>query len=81
MRDTSREAETKQIEILRRMGPEARLAAALELSRISRKLLEEGVRSRHPNYNEKQIRLETIRLSLPKELFLAAYPETSRILP
>jgi len=81
MRDTSGEAEIKQIEILRRMGPEARLAAAVELSRISRKLLEEGVRRRHPDYDERQIRLETIRLILPKELFLAAYPQAGEILP
>ena len=81
MRDTASDAENKQIEILRRMGPEARLLAAIELSRISRKLLAEGVQRRHPDYDERQIRLETIRLTLPKELFLAAYPEASEILP
>ena len=43
MGDTARDAEEKQIEILRRMGPEGRLRAAMELTRISRKLLLEGV--------------------------------------
>jgi len=74
MRDTVRDAEKKQIEILRRMGPEGRLRAAMELTRTSRKLLLEGVHKRHPDYDERQIRLETIRLILPEELFLAAYP-------
>jgi hypothetical protein len=81
MRDTTRDAEKKQIEILRRMGPEGRLRAAIELSRTSRKLLLEGVHKRHPDYDERQIRLETIRLTLPKELFRAAYPEAGENLP
>lgn len=81
MLDTAKDAKKKQIEILRQMGPEARLAAAVELSRMSRRLLEEGVQRRHPDYDERQIRLETIRLTLPKELFLAAYPEAGEILP
>lgn len=74
MGDTTREAAKKQIEILSRVGPEGRLRAAVELSRISRMLLREGVRKRHPDYEERQIRLETIRLILPEELFRAAYP-------
>jgi len=73
-RDTARETERKQIEILSRMGPAGRLRATVELSRIFRKLLREGVQKRHPDYDERQIRLETIRLILPEELFLAAYP-------
>jgi hypothetical protein len=81
MRDTARDAEKKQIEILRRMGPEGRLGAAIELARTSRKVLWEGVRRRHPDYDESQIRLETIRLTLPKQLFRAAYPEAGENLP
>jgi hypothetical protein len=42
---------------------------------MSRKLLFEGAHKRHPDYNERQLRLETIRLTLPEELFHAAYPE------
>lgn len=75
MQDTSRDAEKKQIEILRRIGPENRLRAAIELSRISRTMLSEGVRKRHPEYTERQVRLETIRITLPEELFRAACPQ------
>jgi hypothetical protein len=80
MEDTARDAEKKQIAILRRLGPEARLRATIELSRTSRRLLLEGVHRRHPDYDERQIRLEAIRLTLPKELFRAAYPEAGEIL-
>jgi hypothetical protein len=81
MQDTARNAEKKQIEILRRMGSENRLRAAMELSRISRTLLSEGVQKRHPEYTERQIRLETIRLTLPRELFHAAYPQAGENRP
>ena len=81
MGDTSREAEKKQIEILRSIGPEGPLRAAIELSRTSLKLLSEGVRRRYPDFDERQVRLETIRLILPKELFSAAYPEAGENLP
>jgi hypothetical protein len=81
MRDTGTDAEKKQIEILRRLGPEGRLRAAIELSRTSRSLLLEGVHKRHPDYDRRQIRLEAIRLTLPEKLFRAAYPEAGEILP
>jgi len=81
MRDTARDAEQKQIEILRRLGPEGRLHAAIELTRMSRKLLFEGAHKRHPDYNERQLRLETIRLTLSEEFFHAAYPEAGEQWP
>ena len=79
--DTSKAAATLQIEVLRRMGPEARLQAAIDLCRTSRVLLLEGVHKRHPEYNARQAELAVIRLTLPTDLFLAAYPEAEGILP
>lgn len=79
--DTSIEAERVQLEALRRMGPEGRLRTAIQLSQMSRALLLEGVCRRHPGYNEQQIRLKTISLILPAELFRATYPESQNILP
>jgi hypothetical protein len=46
--DTSREAQEVQIEILRRMPPEKRLAISLDLGAMSHELLVQGVRARHP---------------------------------
>ena len=79
--DTSPDAEKVQIGILARMSPELRLKAAIDLSQTSRKLLEEGVRRRHPEYSENQVRFAVIRLLLPKALLHEAYPEAEDILP
>ena len=79
--DTTLEAEKIQLDIFRRMGPERRLQAGLALSRTCRELLREGVRRRHPDYDERQIQLAAIRLTLPHDLFSSAYPEARDILP
>jgi hypothetical protein len=79
--DTTVEAERVQLEALKRMGPEGRLRAAIELSHTCRMLLTEGVRRRHPEYNEEQIRLKVISLLLPSELFSLAYAESQNIPP
>ena len=79
--DTSREARQIQIEIFRRLGPEGRLDKALELAELSRQLLTEGVRLRHPEYSADEVRLAVIRLQLPEELFRAAYPEALGVKP
>jgi hypothetical protein len=79
--DTTREAEKMQLDIFRRMGPERRLQAGLALMQTCRELLREGVRRRHPDYDERQVWLAVIRLTLPHDLFSAAYPEAREILP
>lgn len=79
--DTSLEAERVQIEAFRRMGPEGRLKAGIALSRMCRDLLTAGVRMRHPDYNERQVQLAVIRLILPGDLFLTAYPEATDVVP
>ncbi len=79
--DTTAEAERVQIEIFRRMPPGQRLQSASALYRMARSLMETGVRMRHPDYNDEQVRLAVIQLTLPEELFLAAYPHARDILP
>lgn len=79
--DTSPEVERVQVEIFRRMTPERRLRAAAELTQLVRKSLAEGVRTRHPEYNDDQVRLAMIRLTLPEHLFLAVYPYAKEITP
>jgi hypothetical protein len=79
--DTTRQAEEAQLEIFRRMGPEKRLQAGIALSQLCRKLVAEGVRRRHPEYDEREIKLAAIQLTLPEDLFLAAYPEARDIRP
>ena len=79
--DTTPYAEEIQIEVFRRMGPEKRLQAAVSLAQTSRTLLREGVRGRHPEYSEDQVRLAVIRLMLGEDLFLSAYAEVKDTLP
>ncbi len=79
--DTSSDAEKVQIEIFRRMTPEKRLHAAALLSETCRTLLAEGIRKRHPNSDEEQVRLAVIRCLFPENLFLRAYPGARDILP
>ena len=79
--DTSSVAERKQLDILRSFSPEKRLKIAIDLTQTSRNLLSAGVRQRHPEYDERQVALAVIRLTLPDDVFLAAYPQASHILP
>ena len=79
--DTNTDAEKVQIEIFRRMEPQKRLQAAAVLSETCRTLLAEGIRKRHPNYDEEQIRLAVIRCLLPEDLFLRAYLSARDVLP
>ena len=72
--DTTIEAVRKQIEILRRMGPEARLKMAFELSDNLRSIVEAGVRGRHKNYNEQQIKREVLHLMIGDVLFKQIFP-------
>lgn len=59
--DTAPEITRLQIEIFRRMTPEQRLQRGLELTRTCRSLMREGVRRRHPEYDENRLREAVIR--------------------
>ena len=51
-----------QIEILRRMTPAERFARGLRFLRMTREWLAAGVRSRHPDWPEPRVAVETRRL-------------------
>jgi len=74
--DTTIEAARKQFEILRRLGPEARLKMAFELSNNLRSLVEAGVRLRHPDFDEQRVQQEVLRLMIGDELFQEVIKET-----
>ena len=46
----------KYIEVLRAMGPEARVRKAAELSAMAKELFLQGLRTRFPNASEAEIR-------------------------
>jgi hypothetical protein len=72
--DTTEEAARVQREVYRRMSPARRLQLIFEMNEHLRKLLAAGVRSRHPDYTEAQVKRAVIRLWLGRELFERAYP-------
>ena len=74
-KDTTLEAFHYQIGILRCLGPEARLEMALELTHNLRELVATGVRSRHPNHNEDQVRLAVTRLMAGEKVFRRLLPD------
>src|SRR4029077_12585712 len=62
--DTTLEAARVQFDVFRRMPAHRRLELALQMSTALRNLAASGVRSRHPDYSEKQVRLAVARLTL-----------------
>jgi hypothetical protein len=72
--DTTLEAARVHVEVYRRMPPGRSLELGLEMSESLRRVMAEGVRSRHPDYTAEQVRLAVIRLSLGDELFAMVYP-------
>ena len=66
--DTSHEAHALQRQTFRRMTPQQRVAAAAEMSEEVRALAETGLRSRHPDYSDEEIRLALVEILLGREL-------------
>jgi hypothetical protein len=52
--DTSADAYRAQIEAYRRMGGAGRVAVAFRLNALARAVAIAGIRSRHPEYDERQ---------------------------
>ncbi len=73
--DTTIEAARKQLEILRRLGPEVRLKMAFEMSDNLRSIVESGVRGRNPHYDEQKIKQEVLRLMIGERLFREIFEE------
>ena len=73
LNDTSAEALAVQFQVLRRIGPASRLAMMFELSDTMRSLVEAGVRHRHPEWDDRTVEREVIRLMIGDTLFRQAY--------
>jgi hypothetical protein len=73
-RDTSREAFWVQVDVMRRLGVEGRAKLTFRLCDNLRRVLAEGVRHRHPQYTDDQVRLAVTRLRLGDALFRKAFP-------
>jgi len=72
--DTTPEAHAAQVEAYRRMGGMGRTAVALRLNELARKMAVAGIRARHPDYGEEQVRLALFRLIFGDELTRKVWP-------
>jgi hypothetical protein len=72
--DTTPDAAWVQVKIYRRMSVEQRLQLTLGMSRSLGNIAAAGVRLRHPEYTEEQVKYAVIRLRLGEELFRKAFP-------
>lgn len=63
MSDTSPEAAEVQLNIYRRMTGEQRLRIAMEMSRMAREFALTRIRSEHPEWSERECKMELIRIA------------------
>ena len=73
--DTTAEAERIQFEAFRRLGPAGRVRRVFEMNERLRELAATGVRSRHPEYDDDQVRRAVIRIYLGEKLFCEVFPD------
>lgn len=79
--DTSREAQRRQGEVFRAMGPGARVAMAFDMSEMVFAIARAGIGGRHPEYGEREVRLAEFRQRLGDPLFTAAFPDAPLLAP
>jgi hypothetical protein len=74
-RDTSPEAHRVQIEAYRRMTPSRKVEVAVELSEAVMTMAADGIRSRHPDYDDEAVAWAVRRLRLGDDrLFARVWP-------
>lgn len=73
-KDTSLEAARVHFAALRRLGGPRRLEMGVELSNTMRSVVESGVRDRHPNHTNEEVRLAVLRVMVGEELFRQCCP-------
>ena len=71
--DTNPDAYAAQLRLLRRMSPAQRSLLAARLSEDIRNTTLSGIRTRHPDLDERQVRQEFARITLAPEQFEQAY--------
>jgi hypothetical protein len=79
--DTSADAHAVQSEVYRRMGGRKRLGIMFRLNGMVRDLAMSGIRARHPDYTNAQVRLAYARLQLGDADVRAAWPDHELLEP
>jgi hypothetical protein len=71
--DTTREAQRKHYELMRRLPPAKRLFLAFELTHATRQLIISDLRHRFPDGGDDEIRRRFIARVLPREDVIRVY--------
>jgi hypothetical protein len=71
--DTTPGARAVQYQALRSIGMAGRIAMTFELSDNMRSVVEDGVRHRHPQWDEQAVEREVLRLMIGDDLFREAF--------
>ncbi|KAB2900026.1 MAG: hypothetical protein F9K40_09685 [Kofleriaceae bacterium] len=71
--DTTPEADEAQLAAYRRLTLEQRMALVLQMSDDAFELTRDGIRMRHPEYDERQVFLAFARLLHGDEVFLRVW--------
>lgn len=74
--DTTLEAARKEFEVLRKLGPQVRARMTFELSDNLRDRIKAGIRHRHPDFGEEEVKLEVLRLMIGNKLYKQILKET-----
>jgi len=74
--DTTIDAAAKQIEVLRRLDINGRAQMTFQLSNNLRRIVEAGVRYRHPDFDEQAVERQVLRLMIGERLFKQVSGET-----
>ena len=72
--DTSADAWLAQLAMLRRLGGTQRLAIALRLTSLARETTRAGIRARHPEYGDGEVRRAFFRLLHGDQAALSVWP-------
>jgi hypothetical protein len=79
--DTDPEAHRVQMEAYRRMGGRGRSEVMFRLNAMARGITSAGIRARHPEYDDEQVRLALFRLVLGDALFRRLWPGRDLLQP
>lgn len=79
--DTTPEAAAFQQALYRAMTGEQRVALAVKMSEMAREITRDGIRHRHPEYSDEQVKLALFRILVGDELFRKAWPTAELVDP
>lgn len=71
--DTDPRAMLVWLDLLRKMPPGDKIASVLELSRLALRMVEMGVRLRHPQATDREVLLRVAATHLTRDLMIRAY--------